>query len=181
MSPELEAVARDLDELVDRGLSPDDPNLKRAQDAVHAAASAASGRPAREALQRAWDALDAAREALAEAPGHAPEPEAPRPLQVGRAEVLLDSEIPERHPDKRAIETAVAGAFAGVAGRWRVAIIVQEKASWWGLRVEGGAVCWTGTLDGPEEQSPEFVGGRVREAVQLGLMQSALGRPRGRG
>ena len=112
--------------------------------------------PAEAALARAGQALRAAR----------------------RAQVDLDSEIPDDHPGKSAIETAVAGAFAGVGGKWRVSILVQERSSWWGLRVENGSVCWTGTIDGPEEQTPEYLAGRVREAVQLGLMQSALPRPR---
>jgi hypothetical protein len=181
MSPDVEAVARDLERLLGRGLSADDPAALRAREAVRAAALAGSGRAAREALARAHDALDAAREAMEALRGDGGEPGAPQALHLGRAELVLDSEIPAQHPGKRAIETAVAGAFAGVAGRWRVAIIVQDKASWWGLRVEGGSVCWTGTLDGPDEQSAEFVGGRVREAVQLGLMQSALGRSKPRG
>jgi hypothetical protein len=181
MSPDVEAVARDLEALLGQGLPPDDPVAVRARDAVRSAALAGSGRAAREALARAHDALDAAREAVDAMRADDDGPFAPQALRLGRAELLLDSEIPEQHPDKRAIETAVAGAFAGVAGRWRVAILVQDKASWWGLRVEGGSVCWTGTLDGPDEQSADFVGGRVREAVQLGLMQSALGRSRPRG
>jgi hypothetical protein len=180
-SPEVEAVVRDLAEILGRGLPPDEPSAQRARDAVRAAAGAGSGRAAREALARAHDALDDAREALAALRPDGDEHPAPRALRMGRAELFIDSEIPDQHPGKRAIETAVAGAFAGVVGRWRVAIIVQDKASWWGLRVEGGSVCWTGTLDGPEEQSADFVGGRVREAVQLGLMQSALGRSRPRG
>jgi hypothetical protein len=88
--------------------------------------------------------------------------------------VDLDSEIPDGHPGKSAIEASVMGAFVGVKGRWRVAILVQPNAPWWGLRVEGASICWTGTIEGTHEQSPDFLAGRVREAVQLGVMQAAL-------
>ena len=54
-----------------------------------------------------------------------------------RPDVEVDSEIPDAHPAKSAIEAAVTGAFAGVRGRWRVSIIVQPAARWWGIRVAG--------------------------------------------
>ena len=57
----------------------------------------------------------------------------------------------------------------------------EPNAPWWGIRVEGRSICWTGTLEGADEQSPEFLAGRIREAVQLGLMQAALPPRRGRG
>jgi hypothetical protein len=132
--PELDALARDLDDLE---------------------TSALTGPGAERALVLARLALEQARRAL------------------GR-EVELDSGIPGAHPAKAAIEASVAGAFAGVKGRWRVAILVQPDAAWWGIRVEGASTCWTGTLEGPDEQSPAFLAGRVREAVRLALMQAAL-------
>jgi hypothetical protein len=178
--PELEAIARDLADLVTRGVSPDEPSIARAEDALREAQRAAAGdrgsmATVDAAIASARAAIDEARDLLPQ--DDEPSPPAPAPRQ---AHVELHSEIPDDHPAKPAIETAVAGAFAGVKGRWRVFILVQEKAPWWGLRVEGSAVRWTGTVEGPEEQSPEFLAGRVREAVQLGLMQSALSRNRGR-
>ena len=182
--PELDALARDLALVIASGASPGDPTILDAGDALEAAQDAFDrGEEAPELLAAAERAIALAREArdrargLPEA-GGAGAGDAPGRRSSG---LSLESEIPEGHPEKEAIETAVAGAFAGVRGRWKVAILVNDKASWWGLRVEGASVCWTGTLEGPDEQSPEFLAGRVREAVQLGLMQSALGRNRGRG
>jgi hypothetical protein len=166
--PEIEALVRDLERLEQSGGS--GPATERALTL------------ARMAVDRARRALDGAPDGsrppsrMAPAAGEPPAPHANR-----RANFELDSEIPEAHPDKAAIETSVAGAFAGVKGRWRVAILVQPNAPWWGLRVEGASICWTGTLEGPDEQSPEFLSGRVREAVQLGLMQAAIPPRRGRG
>jgi hypothetical protein len=200
-NPRLDALARDLEDLATLGALPEPPELADARDAVRQAADALShdsraglaGPYSERALTLARMALDRARQALGATAGPraswqeavrppvaAPDSadERRRPVTSSRhADVQLDSEIPEAHPAKSAIEASVAGAFAGVKGRWRVAILVQPNASWWGIRVEGGSVCWTGTLEGPEEQSPDFLGGRVREAVRLGLMQAALPRP----
>ncbi len=181
--PELDALAGELETLLGDGARPDDPVIAQAEDALAAAEQAVAradgtreaALAAQRAIANARQACEKARAAVSGAVEETPAVPSPR-----RTDVSLESEIPDDHPEKRAIETAVAGAFAGVQGRWKVAILVQEKASWWGLRVEGASVCWTGTLDGPEEQSPDFLAGRVREAVQLGLMQSALDRTRGR-
>jgi len=175
---DLDAIARDIADLVSRGVSPDEPALARAEDALLAARSAAAGdRASRAAVE---EALAGARSAIEEARDLLPAARDLPPRAPRQAQLEIHSEIPDEHPAKSAIETAVAGAFAGVKGRWRVYITVQESSSWWGLRVEGNSISWTGTLEGPEEQSAEFLAGRVREAVQLGLMQSALDRTRGR-
>ena len=177
--PDLEALSRELADLVSRGVSPDEPSIARAEDALRSARTAtsadwASRSAVEESLSRARAAIEEARDLLPSGD------EGPVAVPSRQAQVELHSEIPDEHPEKSRIENAVAGAFAGVKGRWRVFILVQAKSSWWGLRVESSAISWTGTLDGPEEQSPEFLAGRVREAVQLGLMQSALRRGRGR-
>lgn len=198
---ELDALTSDLDGLTTSGTSPE---LEDARAAIRTAADALSRGElsesaksdadraltlARMALERARHAMGAAgvprpswQEALRATPAAAPPAAGRRPADKSarHAHLELDSEIPDAHPAKTAIEASVAGAFAGVKGRWRVAILVQPNAQWWGLRVEGASICWTGTLEGPEEQSPEFLSGRVREAVQLGLMQAALPRRRSR-
>jgi hypothetical protein len=198
---QLAALTSDLDGLATSGTAPELEDaraaIRRAADALSRGERPESATPdAERALTLAGMALDRARHAMGAA-GVAPSwqealranPPAAAPPAAGRrpsdksarhAQLELDSEIPDGHPAKTAIEASVAGAFAGVKGRWRVAILVQANAPWWGLRVEGASVCWTGTLEGPEEQSPEFLSGRVREAVQLGLMQAALPRPRSR-
>jgi hypothetical protein len=202
--PQIDALSRALDDLATPGHA-EPRELVDAREAVHRAADAvaqeshAAGPEVERALSLARMALDRARRAVGMVDAHRPSwqealrvpvrpPGAtsagarPRTEATPRApDVQLDSEIPDGHPAKEAIETSVAGAFAGVKGQWRVAILVQPHASWWGVRVEGAHICWTGTLEGPEEQSPEFLSGRVREAVQLGLMQAALRPPRKRG
>jgi hypothetical protein len=182
--PEIEALVRELALLIASGAPPGHPAITDAQDAIEAAEEAIGGRDAaadvaagaERAIEGAREACERARELLSAGE----EARAAERAAARSGELALESEIPETHPEKEAIETAVAGAFAGVRGRWKVAILVSERSSWWGLRVEGASVCWTGTLEGPDEQSPEFLAGRVREAVQLGLMQSALDRARGR-
>jgi len=198
---DLDALRSDLDALAASGSAPELGDareaIRNAADAVSREGHSPSGNPDTErALTLARMALDRARHAMGGAGGSRqswqdalratrPSAEAPeadrRPRASARhADVALDSEIPDAHPAKAAIEASVASAFAGVKGRWRVAILVQPHAPWWGIRVEGASICWTGTLEGPDEQSPEFLSGRVREAVQLGLMQAALPRRRGR-
>lgn len=199
---ELAALERDLAQLLKGGLPADEPEIALARHAIEAANHAvatpgASGEAVAEsarALAAARRALDRLREAATAARARRRSWEetlrVPSPADgvadgagedgSRRPEVAVLSEIPDEHPEKAAIERAVTVAFAGVRGRWRVTIMVQDNTSWWGLRVEGPSIAWTGTLDGAEEQSPEFVADRVREAVRLGLMQSALGRPRAR-
>jgi hypothetical protein len=191
--PELDALSGALSQLLRGGVPAEDPQVVLARDAIRLAGDAmAQAAMSSDALAGAEMALAAARNAVDRARQEAataragrqswmevlrapvPSPADPGGEGEARGGLELNSEIPEDHPDKEAIETAVAGAFAGVRGKWHVSILVQEKASWWGVRVEGPSVAWTGTLEGPEEQSPEFLSGRVREAVQLGLMQSAL-------
>jgi hypothetical protein len=199
LNPEIAAPARDLDRLARSG--PPVVELEQAREVLRAASDvvARSGGPgapwpdAERALTLARLALDRARAAQGGPPAakpswqqalQAPRPPAGTPVRAEsdrHATVQLDSEIPDAHPAKTAIESSIAGAFAGVKGRWRVAILVQPNAPWWGIRVEGRSICWTGTLEGADEQSPEFLAGRIREAVQLGLMQAALPRERGRG
>jgi hypothetical protein len=178
-------------------VAPERPEIADAREAIRRAADvvtpgagiAPSNHDAERALTLARMALDRARRALGAGPRRSwrealqPPPPVvaaavddrrPSAAPARHAEVDLDSEIPDGHPAKSEIEASVARAFAGVKGRWRVAILVQPHAAWWGLRVEGASTCWTGTVEGPGEQSPEFLAGRVREAVQLGLMQAAL-------
>lgn len=194
LHPRLDSLARDLDALAASGLEPEPPEIGDAREAIRQAADAVShdSRPglagpyAERALTLAGLAVERARRALGAVPGSRSWREAlrppisardggpPGPMALREDDVQLDSEIPDDHPAKAAIETAVAGAFAGVRGRWRVAILVPPQAPWWGIRVEGASFCWTGTLEGPEEQSADFLGGRVREAVRLGLLQAAL-------
>ncbi len=204
LHPEIEALAHDLDALAASALAPEHPEVAGAREAIRraseilvpAATLLPAGPDAERALTLARMALDRARCALGVGPRRSWQEVLKSPLPVAdaavddrrppagsrlHAEVDLDSEIPDGHPAKSEIEASVAGAFAGVKGRWRVAILVQPHAPWWGIRVEGASICWTGTLEGPEEQSPEFLAGRVREAVQLGLMQAALPRRRDRG
>ena len=147
--PDLDAIARDLADLVRRGISPDEPSIARAEDALRAARSAATGDwglglgggggdgP------RALAAIDEARDLL---PLDEDGPSAPPPRQ---AQVELHSEIPDDHPEKPAIETAVAGAFAGVKGRWRVFILVQETGVLVGAARRGQLHLWTGTARRP--------------------------------
>jgi len=196
MIPEIEALSRDLDTLARGGSAMIEVEqarevLRAASDVIARVAFGASD--AERALTLARLALERAR-AAQQSPG-TPKPSwqqvllapaaasPPRPPQAERraSSLQLDSEIPDGHPAKSAIEASITGAFAGVKGRWRVAILVQPHAPWWGVRVEGSSICWTGTLEGPDEQSPEYLAGRVREAVQLGLMQAALPHRRGRG
>lgn len=191
--PEIEALTRDLDHLARS--RPAAIEVEQAREVLRAAVDAITrgsdaGSDPERVLVLARMALDRARAAQTPVPARTPwqqalrtpAPAAPMPAaSERRASVQLDSEIPETHPAKSAIEASIAGAFVGVKGRWRVAILVQPHAPWWGLRVEGASICWTGTLEGPDEQSPEFLAGRVREAVQLGLMQAALPHRRGRG
>ena len=185
---EIESLHRDLDRLAQSG--PAVVELEQAREVLRAAGdvvASGAGTDRERALTLARLALQRARSAQ----GGPLAPRAswqqvlqkpvPRAAPAPSEKLQIDSEIPEAHPAKSAIEASVAGAFAGVKGRWRVAILVQPNASWWGVRVEGASICWTGTLEGPDEQSPEFLAGRVREAVQLGLMQAALPRRRGRG
>ena len=117
--PDLDAIARDLADLVSRGVSPDEPSIARAEDALRAARRAATGDWASrsavdEAMASARSAIDEARDLLSLAD------ERPAPRRRAEAQLELHSEIPDGHPGKSAIETAVAGAFAGVKGRWRV-------------------------------------------------------------
>ena len=191
-NPELDALTRDLEALFSGG-GPEPAEVTEAREAIRRAAQEDGTERAltlaRMALDRARRAIGVAvdprpswRDALRASPrADAPREDHARPLLAGRHyEVELDSEIPDAHPEKSEIEASVAGAFVGVKGHWRVAILVQPNARWWGIRVEGASICWTGTLEGAEEQSPEFLAGRVREAVQLGVMQAALPRPRAR-
>jgi hypothetical protein len=200
MNRELDALARDLDELSAAEPDPPPAEIADARDALRKAADAVSRNPravgpdseraltlARMAIDRAGRAVGTVRPRSAwqdalRAPAAAPATDRPSPTRLKLdGDVELVSEIPDSHPEKEAIETSVAGAFAGVKGRWRVAILVQPHAAWWGLRVEGNSICWTGTLEGPDEQSPEYLAGRVREAVRLGVMQAALPHHRHRG
>ena len=203
LHPDLETLRRDLDDLLATEIVPEPPEVADARVALQRAADTvtSSGRTpgsdgdralllARMALERAARAVATVRPRAAwkvalggpSAPGAArvarrrPAARAPR-----QPDVELDSEIPATHPAKEAIETSVAGAFAGVKGRWKVAILVQENAPWWGIRVEGTSICWTGPIEGPDEQSPDYLAGRVRDAVRLGVMQAALPHRRGRG
>jgi hypothetical protein len=194
-SRELEELARDLDRLAPEGRAA--VEVEQAREVLRAAtdviARGGKGTDPERALTLARLALDRARVAeggpvAARASWQQALKTAPAPGKAAlgapserRPSLQLDSEIPDGHPAKSAIEASVTGAFAGVKGRWRVAILVQPNAPWWGVRVEGASICWTGTLEGPDEQSPEFLAGRVREAVQLGLMQAALPHRRGRG
>ena len=194
---EIEALTRDLDLLADG--RPPVVEVEQAREVLRAARDMIAGNrnggsDSRRALTLARLAFDRARVAqggpAAAKPSWQQALRSPGPStharvasQLERRTILqIESEIPDGHPAKSAIEASIAGAFAGVKGRWRVAILVQPNAPWWGVRVEGSSICWTGTLEGPDEQSPEFLAGRVREAVQLGLMQAALPRShRGRG
>ena len=195
LTHEIEALSRDLDRLAESG--PIVVELEQAREVLRAASDViardgGSGPNPERALTLARLALDRARAAkggpAAARPSWQQALQAAVPAPVARLagdrerrpSLQIDSEIPDGHPAKAAIEASITGAFAGVKGRWRVAILVQRSAPWWGIRVEGAAICWTGTLEGPDEQSPEFLAGRVREAVQLGLMQAALPRRRGR-
>jgi hypothetical protein len=191
LSQDLAALSRVLD-----GLAPSGTGAVEIREAREAIRRASEGDPER-ALQLARMAVDRARRAIGaagdprpawrsvlQAPARTGMPREERRNLTGGArnpDVELDSEIPDAYPGKSTIEASVMGAFAGVKGRWRVAILVQPHAPWWGLRVEGASICWTGTLEGTSEQSAEFLAGRVREAVQLGLMQAALPKPRSRG
>jgi hypothetical protein len=192
--PEIEALAREIDQLALAASGT--VEVEQAREVLRAASDLiargdASGSDPERALTLARLALERARAAHSPA---APKPSWQQALRATavtpaqsipeterRASLQLDSEIPDGHPAKSAIEASITGAFAGVKGRWRVAILVQPHAPWWGVRVEGASICWTGTLEGPDEQSPEFLAGRVREAVQLGLMQAALPHRRARG
>jgi hypothetical protein len=191
---EIEALSRDLEQLARGGSGLIE--VEQAREVLRAASDVLArgpqgGSDPERTLTLARLALDRARTAH-RSPGaskpswqqvlQAPVVTAPprSPETERRASLQLESEIPDGHPAKSAIEASVTGAFAGVKGRWRVAILVQPHAPWWGIRVEGASICWTGTLEGPDEQSPEYLAGRVREAVQLGLMQAALPHRRGR-
>ena len=201
--PAIDALAQDLDALRPTVEGPEPAQVADAREAIRRAAEAVSrdsrsgavGPDVERALTLARMAVDRARRATGDAdprraswqealqaplPAAAPAPAARRTASSRFPHLELESEIPDGHPAKSEIEASVVGAFAGVKGRWRVAILVQPHAPWWGIRVEGTSICWTGTLEGPEEQSPEFLAGRVREAVRLGLMQSALPRRRDR-
>ena len=193
---EIDALVRELDELATKGAAPE---IAEAREAIQRAAdslgrhtpSTPLDSDGERALALARMALDRVRRVVGAA---RPRPSwqealraplsAPTEARAGRRPLGVSptsrwtARSPDAHPAKSAIEAAVTGAFAGVRGRWRVTIMVPPAARWWGIRVEGESICWTGTLEGPDEQAPEFLSGRVREAVQLGLMQSALPRRR---
>lgn len=78
-------------------------------------------------------------------------------------EVTLHSVIPASHAKKQAIEGAVQRAFHGLPGSWTVAIVPEEKASWWVITIEGPRGFQHMLLVGPDERDPELLHDSVRE------------------
>jgi hypothetical protein len=94
--------------------------------------------------------------------------------------VEVQSGIPEEHPHKGEIESALRRVFSAAGGRWRVWITVPAGGTWWGLRIHGPAIDWVETLQGAEDQTPAAIVERVEPLVRVAraeaLYQSRLGR-----
>jgi hypothetical protein len=59
----------------------------------------------------------------------------------GISEVVLLSDIPEKHPGKAAIEDSLHAAARRVPGPWRVEVLQVASGSWW-------LVCFERPTDG---------------------------------
>ena len=195
--PELDALARDLDDLAAQWLCPGD---REARDAIQRAADAVSRRARRRRSiptpigRWRWRgmALDRARRAVGARPTapswqealRAPLPprdarRARRRRPLGRhPDVELDSEIPDGHPgevgDRGRGDRRVRGREGPVAGRDPRA---AERAVVGDPRGRRRRSAGRARSRARRSSAPEFLAGRVREAVQLGLMQAALPRP----
>jgi hypothetical protein len=85
------------------------------------------------------------------------------PVTRGSAEdVVILSDIPERHPDKAVIEEALHAAVERFDGPWIVEVLIVGSGAWW-------LVCFERPTDGltsaillpPWEQGPQ----RISEGV----------------
>jgi hypothetical protein len=79
--------------------------------------------------------------------------------------VALESEIPARHPDKGAVETAIREALGEVAGSWRAGVLLVPDAPGWVVFVHESERRFkrSAVLDSPGKQRPESVGALVKE------------------
>jgi hypothetical protein len=81
--------------------------------------------------------------------------------------VDIQSGIPDTHPSKRGIESALTQALAAAGGHWKVWITVPTGGTWWGLRITGPSIAWVETLQGADAQTPEAIVACVEPLVRL--------------
>src|SRR5713101_5981465 len=78
--------------------------------------------------------------------------------------LLLDSQIPASHAEKRAIEDAIRHELSGLSG-WRVQIAVARRAAWWLIRIHGPHFRRVLVIESPEKQNAKDIGTLVRKAL----------------
>ncbi len=73
-------------------------------------------------------------------------------------EVIIVSDIPDRHPHKTAIEDKLHAAMTGLQGPWRVEVLCVGSGRWWLICVERPSDGFRSTvLFPPWEQEPEHI------------------------
>jgi hypothetical protein len=86
--------------------------------------------------------------------------------------LVLESEIPEDHPQKRAIEDALREVVGGLPGSWKVTISRARIGHWLALRIEGPGLDWTLIMDAGD-QNPEFIHHRIGAVLWAGGLGGA--------
>lgn len=76
----------------------------------------------------------------------------------------LESEIPESHPEKQAIEESIRQVLTGLAG-WRVQISVASRAAWWVIRIQGPHFRRALVVEAPEKQNARDISMLVTKAL----------------
>lgn len=83
----------------------------------------------------------------------------------GTHRILLASEIPPEHPDKREIEQGLCSALVGLPGVWKITVVCSRTSVWWVLRVEGPHFKWMTVLVDPTKQKPPDIIARLLGAL----------------
>jgi hypothetical protein len=82
------------------------------------------------------------------------------------AEVLILSDIPEKHPEKATIEDALRAAAARLEGPWRVEVFRVGSGAWWLVYFERPTDGFRSTiLFAPWEQAPEAISCKISELL----------------
>jgi hypothetical protein len=86
--------------------------------------------------------------------------------------MVVDSEIPPDHPDKREIEQGLRSAIVGLPGEWRITVVCSRTSVWWVLRVEGPRFEWMTVLADATKQNPPEMSGRLLGALRASKVLS---------
>ena len=86
--------------------------------------------------------------------------------------MILASEIPPEHPDKREIEQGLCSALVGLPGVWKITVVCSRTSVWWVLRVDGPGFEWMTVLADPTKQNAPEMSGRLFAALRASKVLS---------